>query len=379
MMSLPVAKALGPSNGKIVLDICGTGSDKISLPIVTLPAFLQTHLRKDQLDLAVEYLKCLHEVASSSPLEEDTYLEQHSDLLPTRVAELLTQAERKEVIDKMIHIRDQSEDHPFGKWSVRSKWTLSEQSSASMTFLEWLYDKKLWLEMLPESKRVLLEKHPLLEIPIAREENRCTGTHKKIKHVRRGAINFYSRLDVTAMPMSVAKALGASRAMPLEKQVRNKVVHPEQSAQHLENVKFAEYIDAHSDLLPRNISIHLSHSERVTAVERLKVMKRISETDPQDQDKFLQENPGIIPITVADFLTQSERKELIKKLILLKKEGEPKGTSVQKGMYVKTPEGRKAKVEEYHGKTCLIKYLSTRSHTKVIHTLLLEPCHKYME
>ena len=114
-------------------------------------------------------------------------------------------------------------------------------------------------------------------------------------------------------------------------------------------------------------------------VERLKVMKRISETDPQDQDKFLQENPGIIPITVADFLTQSERKELITKLILLKKEGEPKGTSVQKGMYVKTPEGRKAKVEEYHGKTCLIKYLSTRSHTKVIHTLLLEPCHKYME
>ena len=104
-MSLPVAKALGPSNGKIVLDICGTGSDKISLPIDTLPAFLQTHLRKDQLDLAVEYLKCLHEVASSSPLEEDTYLKQHSDLLPTRVAELLTQAERKEVIDKIIHIR----------------------------------------------------------------------------------------------------------------------------------------------------------------------------------------------------------------------------------------------------------------------------------
>ena len=55
----------------------------------------------------------------------------------------------------------------------------------------------------------------------------------------------------------------------------------------MENENNAEYINTHSDILPKSISVHLPHDKRKDVVERLKLMNEISATDPPGEDKFL--------------------------------------------------------------------------------------------
>ena len=46
----------------------------------------------------------------------------------------------------------------------------------------------------------------------------------------------------------------------------------------------------------------------------------MAENSPPDEDDFLKENPGIIPMKVAELLTAEERKEAIEKLKAHKEE-----------------------------------------------------------
>ena len=194
-----------------------------------------------------------------------------------------------------------------------------------MTQLDYvLHKQKVWLHVMPESKRNLLEKHPLLAVPAA-------GCREN-KAARQNAMKFYNHLDVELMPMDVAKALGPGKARVVIKQLGNE--KEPSSTQKIENEKNAKYINTHSDILPKSISVHLPHNERQNVVERLKLMKEISLTDPPGEDKYLLDNPGMIPIALIDLLTQSERKEVIEKLILRKK-GQDRGyLSDKKWLYL---------------------------------------------
>merc|ERR1711974_582760 len=90
--------------------------------------------------------------------------------------------------------------------------------------------------------------------------------------------------------------------------------------QNTENEKYGEYINQNSDVLPENISFHLTHVERQEVVVRLRMKKEIAQSDPPIQDKFLQENNDMIPSALSELLTQNERKEVIDALLVCKKE-----------------------------------------------------------
>ena len=126
-------------------------------------------------------------------------------------------------------------------------------------------------------------------------------------------------------------------------------------------------------------------------MERLKLMNEISLTDPPGEDKYLQDNPGIIPTGLIDLLTQSERKEVMEKLIVRKKGGMTEQRKdngegsfsreawkaniqneqadgdgrIKEGMKVKVSEsslqsaafsGVEGTVQVVHGKTSLVKF-----------------------
>ena len=51
----------------------------------------------------VERLRVFHEVAQSSPLDQDAHYQKHTKLLPPEVAELMFYGERKKLIGALIH------------------------------------------------------------------------------------------------------------------------------------------------------------------------------------------------------------------------------------------------------------------------------------
>jgi len=379
LMSLPVAKALGKSIAQKVLAKLGAGNAEERTSDYEMPSSIETLLEVKDCDTAKEYLKYMKE-ASSSPMDADDYLNEHADMLPPKIAELLTLSERKTVIDKLLHHKQQHAGSPFEIW-VKRKDESTTRMSDSFTQLDYLLHKRqVWLWLMPESKRDFLEKHPLLAVPAVGAKENKSQRHK--------AMEFYSALDTELMSMKVAKAIGPIRGKAILEQLKNK--EEPSPTQKTDNEQNAYYIHELKDILPESISMLLPHNERQDVVERLKLMNEISVSDPPGEDKYLQDNPGVIPNGLIDLLTQSERKEVIEKLIVRKKGGmmerkdigdgsfsreawkaniqnqEQAGDGrIKEGMKVKVSEsslqsaafsGMEGTVQVLHGKTSLVKF-----------------------
>ena len=63
----------------------------------------------------VERLQCWHEVAYMCPPEHDEYFLEHPGLIPYKLAELLTELERRFLIDQLEPHKRQAEMRLYGK------------------------------------------------------------------------------------------------------------------------------------------------------------------------------------------------------------------------------------------------------------------------
>ena len=63
----------------------------------------------------VERLQCWHEVAYMCPPEQDEYFLEHPGLIPYKLAELLTELERRFLIDQLEPHKRQAEMRLYGK------------------------------------------------------------------------------------------------------------------------------------------------------------------------------------------------------------------------------------------------------------------------
>ena len=169
LMSLPVAKALGKDNAQKVLAKMDAGNAEKRTSDYEIPSSIQALLDEKDLVIPKEYLKYMKE-ASSSPMDADNYFQEHSDMLPPKIAELLTQSERKIVIDKLLHHKQKCAGSPFEIWVKRKD--SRTQMSDSFTQLDYLLHKRqVWLWLMPESKRDFLEKHPLLAVAVGQPQS----------------------------------------------------------------------------------------------------------------------------------------------------------------------------------------------------------------
>jgi len=122
-------------------------------------------------------------------------------------------------------------------------------------------------------------------------------------------------LDTNIMPLPVAKALGQKLATFIYGLARSVSTKPGSDGMgRTRRKKYhadVEFIDAHSDILPKLISTGIDTNERREVVKRLQCWHQVAQSSPVDQDPYLQKNPGLLPLNIAELLTSSERKDAI--------------------------------------------------------------------
>jgi len=200
--------------------------------------------------------------------------------------------EEKREEEKREYIKEQGK----GKQYVKGEGTYLEAIKV-----------KTWVEFMPEAKRKMFENHPLMT-------DLMTLTFK----------TFLEALDESVMPSHIAKAMGERGAITCYSMLKNSSMKDGGNTMgkkmEANYKKDAAYIDAHQDVLPKLHSLGLTADQRRGTVERLEVWYDVAENSPPDEDDFLKENPGIIPMKVAELLTAEERKEAIEKLKAHKEE-----------------------------------------------------------
>ena len=68
-------------------------------------------------------------------------------------------------------------------------------------------------------------------------------------------------------------------------------------------------------IIPKHILEQLKPEELESVKENLAVIENAANSSPIQEDAFLQRNPGILPIWVAELLTQDERRAVIEGVV----------------------------------------------------------------
>ena len=80
--------------------------------------------------------------------------------------------------------------------------------------------------------------------------------------------------------------------------------------------ELSDISDGEDDLvIPKHILEQLTPDELILVKENLAVIENAANSSPIQDDAFLKSNPGILPVWVAELLTQDERRAVIEGVV----------------------------------------------------------------